>query len=326
MKLPTRHLIAQGLRLAAAILLFGCTQEATPSSFQGYGEGEYLNLSSALGGKLERLLVRRGAQVAAGDTLAVLEHGLEEAAVAEAEQVLHQVENRLADLGKGQRPSELSAIAAQLERARTTLAQTQRELERRQKLYREKTIALETLDQAKTLQERAMAEVAEVEARLQTARLAARDDQIKAMSAEVEAARARLTQARWRLDQKTLVAGKAGTINDTFYEEGEFVPAGYPLLSLLPPDNIKVRFFVPEPLVGTLAIGQPVSVSFDGAGQALPAAITYIATQAEFTPPVIYSRETRAKLVFLVEAQPSRAAAPRLHPGQPVDVRLEALP
>ncbi len=317
-----RHCLTQGILLFWAILLAGCTHEP-PSSFQGYAEGEYVYLSSPIGGKLEKLFVPRGAQVKGGDTLATLEHGLESAAVAEAEQGLVQAGNRLADLQKGGRPSELSAIAAQLDQARVALGQAQREFDRRQRLYREKTIALETLDQAKTLKERTAAQVAELTARLATARLGAREDQIKAMTAEVAAARERLTQARWRLDQKTLLSPAAGYVEDTFYQEGEFDPAVYPVLSLLPPENITIRFFVPETIVGTLAIGQPIAVSFDGANRPFRATVSYISSQAEYTPPVIYSRTTRVKLVYMVEAHPLRQEAARFHPGQPLDVTLE---
>lgn len=311
------------ISLCLALLLGGCTQEAA-TSFQGYAEGEYLYLSPAIGGTLERLAVQRGAEVKGGATLALLEHGLETATVAEAEAGVSQAESRLTDLGKGGRPAEISAIVAQLEQARVAVGLAKRELDRRQRLYSAKTIALETLDQAKTLHQQAVATVDEVQARLTTARLGGREDEIRARTAEVTAARARLTQARWRLEQKSIAAPEAGLINDTFYDPGEFVTAGTPLLSLLPPGKIRIRFFVPEAVVGRLAIGQGVIVSFDGAEHPLPATITFISPQAEFTPPVIYSRNTRAKLVFMIEALPRPEEAARFHPGQPLDVTLAA--
>jgi HlyD family secretion protein len=111
-------------------------------------------------------------------------------------------------------------------------------------------------------------------------------------------------------------------IYDTFFVEGEWVPAGRPVVSLLPPGNIKLRFYVPEAVVGGLRVGQAVKVSCDGCGAPLAAAVSYVSPAAEFTPPIIYSRETRAKLVFLVEARPEAKDATRLKPGQPVDVSL----
>jgi HlyD family secretion protein len=167
--------------------------------------------------------------------------------------------------------------------------------------------------------------LAQREAELATARLGARSDQQQAATAAVGAARARLEQAQWALAQKRQAAPAGGLVFDTLFQVGEYVPAGRPVVSLLPPGNIKVRFFVPEPALSRLRVGQAVTVQVDG-GASLTATIDYLAPRAEYTPPVIYSRETRAKLVFLAEARPAAADAARLHPGQPVEVRLAGAP
>ena len=125
------------------------------------------------------------------------------------------------------------------------------------------------------------------------------------------------------LTQKSLRAPQDGYVTDTLYVQGEWVPAGSPVVTLLPPANTKVRFFVPERILGSIRLGQQVSVLCDGCGEPVPAPVTYVAPQAEYTPPVIYSRENRAKLVFMVEARPAPAHAAKLHPGQPVEVRLQ---
>ncbi|MDE2611544.1 MAG: HlyD family efflux transporter periplasmic adaptor subunit, partial [Burkholderiales bacterium] len=166
------------------------------------------------------------------------------------------------------------------------------------------------------------AKVRELSSQLAVARLPARADQIRAQTAQVAAARAALAQATWKLDQKTVGTTQAGLVFDTLYRVGEWVPAGSPVVSLLPPGNIKIRFFVPESVVGALRIGRAIAVHCDGCGAAIPARLTYISTEAEYTPPVIYSNETRAKLVFMVEARPDKTDAPRLHPGQPLEVTL----
>jgi HlyD family secretion protein len=314
------------LILLLALGLGSCTREETTTSFQGYAEGEYLYLSAPIAGTLERLSVQRGAEVKAGETLALVEHGLETAAVAEAEAGVRQAESRLIDLGKGGRPDEIAAMQAQLSQARIALDQTEKELGRRQQLFVAKTIAQEALDQAKSQRQQAAAAVDEGQARLAQARLGGREDEIRARGAELSAAREHLTQARWRLTQKTITAPEAGLVNDTFYNQGEFVATGAPVLSLLPPGKIKIRFFVPEAMIAKLAIGQPVTVSLDGAELPLTATITFISPQAEFTPPVIYSRTTRAKLVFMIEAHPRPEEARRLHPGQPLDCSLVGTP
>jgi len=152
--------------------------------------------------------------------------------------------------------------------------------------------------------------------------LPARADEIRAAEADARAAREALAQADWRLGQRAIASPVTGRVNDTYYAVGDWVPAGIPVASLLPPANVKVRFFVPEPIVGRIKPGQTVNFSCDGCGAPMGATINYISDRAEFTPPVLYSRENRAKLVFLVEARPSPEVAARLNPGQPVDVAL----
>ncbi len=147
----------------------------------------------------------------------------------------------------------------------------------------------------------------------------ARADAIRAAQAAVTAAKAALVQEEWRLDQMTGTAPDAGTVVDTLYRPGEVVAAARPVVQLLPPENLKIRFFVPERELGRLAVGDKVSVRCDGCGAPIPATIHFIAPQAEYTPPVIYSRVERARLVFMVEARPD-ARLQALRVGQPVDV------
>jgi HlyD family secretion protein len=92
---------------------------------------------------------------------------------------------------------------------------------------------------------------------------------------------------------------------------------------MLPASNVKVRFFVPQEVVGSIAVGRAVSIRCDGCGAAIAGSVSFVATDAEYTPPVIYSNETRSKLVFMLEARPSAQDAQRLHPGQPVSVTLQ---
>jgi HlyD family secretion protein len=139
--------------------------------------------------------------------------------------------------------------------------------------------------------------------------------------AQVAAQQAALDKARWSFDQKQQFAPTDAQVHDTLYRQGEFVAAGNPVVVLLPPENLKVRFFVPQEMLPQIKIGQTVSIQCDGAPRAINATINYISTQAEYTPPVIYSRETRANLVFMIEAKISPADATGVRPGQPADVR-----
>ena len=136
--------------------------------------------------------------------------------------------------------------------------------------------------------------------------------------------RQRLTQAEWNLEQKEQTAPQTGLIYDTLFRQGEWVAAGKPVVVLLPPHNIKVRAFVPETGVGSIHYGDTAQVTVDGVQNPFLGRVSYISPRAEYTPPVIYSRESRAKLVFMVESVFDPQVAAILHPGQPVDVEFKS--
>jgi HlyD family secretion protein len=305
-----------------AALLAGCADEPPPY-FQGYAEGEFVRVASNFSGNLTRLSVSRGEQVKAGDRLFALESNNEAAARREAMERVERAKAQLQNLRKAKRQPEIDAAKAEITQAKAALTLSRAQLQRQEKLLASGFISEARLDEVRTQYERDRARVAELEAQLATARLpVARPDEIEAAKAEVAAARASLAQAEWRLEQKTASASEAALVTDTWFVESEWVPAGQPVLSLLPAQNRLVRFFVPEPVLGSLAIGQEVRVNCDGCPEPIPAKISFISPRAEFTPPVIYSRETRAKLTFMIEARPDPDYAGRLHPGQPVEVRL----
>jgi len=310
--------------LVAVAGLAACSS-GPADTFQGYGEGEYVYVASPYAGQLEKLAVSRGTQVAAGAALFVLEHGVEQAAVAAAEAKLRNAEATIANLAAGRRKPELDALRAQIDSAGAALKLSKLQLAQNERLQASGYISQDALNVARANYDRDVAQLAQMEAQLQTGLISlGRQPEIAAARANFDAARADLAQARVRLEQKTGLAPAAGLVQDTFYREGEWVQAGNPVVSLLPPGNIKVRFFVPETVVGRLSIGAAVSVSCDGCAAPIEARISYVSPQAEYTPPVIYSRESRAKLVFLIEARPGAADALKLRPGQPVDVKLAA--
>jgi HlyD family secretion protein len=308
------------IALAAAMGLGG----GGPLQVQGYVEGEYVYIASPVAGRLQTLQVARGAQVAAGAPLFRLDPSSEQPARDDAAARLAQAEATLANLRKGKRPSELEAIRAQLAQANAMLQLSAAELRRQEHLIATHVASRESLDEASAAHERDTARVAELQAELDTAQLGARADEIQAAEAAVTAARAQLAQADWRLDQLSQTARQAGLVVDTLYRPGEWVAAGAPVVQLLPPANVKIRFFVPEPRLATIAVGDEVQVHCDACAPNLSAVISYISPDAEYTPPVIYSREMRSKLVYLVEAKPREPGA--LRPGQPVDVILAPVP
>jgi HlyD family secretion protein len=310
-------------RALLLLLIAGGCGDPGNGVLQGYAEGEYVRVASPLAGQLARLHVARGAAVKRGEPLFVLEQDNEAAALRQAEGQLRQAEAQYRNLLTGKRPEEIDAIRAQLAQAEASLRLSQSNLERQEELVRARFVSQEAAETARSARDRDRARVSELDAQLAAAGLSARPDEIKAARAAGAAAREALAQAEWRLEQKSVRSPQDAQVADTLYVQGEWVPAGSPVVTLLPPTNMKVRFFVPEKVLGSVKVGQSVSVRCDGCGNPISAGITYIGPQAEYTPPVIYSRENRAKLVFLVEARPSPAEAVRLHPGQPVEVRLQ---
>jgi HlyD family secretion protein len=310
------------LSALAAALLAGCAKNSA-GAFQGYIEGEYVYVAAPIAGALTNLAVARGDSVKAGQRLFELERQSEAAALAVAEKNLAQAQAQLDDLKKGQRPTELASLAAQIERAQADLKLAGDELARREKLDVTDVVSKEELDQARAQRDADQAQVDQLTADLETAKLGGRDDAIRAAQAAVESQRAALDKAKWSFDQKQQFAPADAAVHDTLYRQGEFVAAGNPVVVLLPPENLKVRFFVPQEKLAQIKIGGTVSVECDGAAKPFSATVNYISTQAEYTPPVIFSRETRANLVFMIEAKFSSADAAELRPGQPVDVELK---
>jgi HlyD family secretion protein len=192
-------------------------------------------------------------------------------------------------------------------------------LERTQKLYKEGWLAKANLDDAQAKSDRDEAAVAEAERRISAAKLPGRSDMIDAAAANAQAARHALVEAESNLTKRIVASPAAGTVEEIYFRPGEVVKEGQGVIALLPPGNLKVRFFVQEPVRATLAVDQIVHVSCDGCGPGLTAKINFIARNAEFTPPVIFSQEQREKLVFLVEARPVDDTM-KLTAGQPVTV------
>jgi HlyD family secretion protein len=311
--------VSLGLLALAGLTLAGCARRG-PSTYQGYLEGEFVHVASPLAGRLEQLTVHKGARITAGTPLFVLEQGSELAALREAAERARQAQARLADLRKGQRPTELASLAARLEESQATAAQAVRDLERAKQLYASSFYTEIDLDRARLAVESTAQQVADLTSQLETAKLGARSDQIAAAEADAAAAQAALDRAGWSVTQKNVAAPRDGLVYDVLYWPGEFVTASAPVVVLLPPENIKVRFFVPEAEFGALKAGAPVQVAITGRDQPLEARISFLSPQPEYTPPVLYNRENRSKLVFMVEATFAADDARDLHPGQPVDV------
>jgi HlyD family secretion protein len=310
---------------AFAVLLLAACGPAKERPLQGYVEGEYVRVGGPFAGTLTKLSVKRGDQVAMGAPLFALEQENEVAGRRQAEEELRSAQARLENLKTGKRAPEVKTVEEQLRQAEASRELSQANLKRQEALYKSGFISSAALDDVRTKLRSDEATVAQLKASVATANLpGGRPDEIRAAQADADAARQALAQADWRLSQRAIEAPQAGRVNDTYYVVGDFVPAGNPVVSLLPAANVKIRFYVPEAMLGRVKTGQSVSFTCDGCGASMSAAVSFIADRAEFTPPVLYSRENRAKLVFLVEGRIAPDVASRLNPGQPVDVTLPA--
>jgi HlyD family secretion protein len=310
-----------GVAAISFAMLAGCSHKPA-DTFQGYVEGEFVYLSSSQSGRLERIQVSRGQQVAAGAPLFALEAVQEEAALHQAQHQLEVAQAQLKDMTTGQRAPEVAVISAQLAAAEIQARKSAAQRQRDEAQYHAGGISQEQLETSRAQADSDNAKVSEFQNQVAVAKLPHRAEQLRAQTEQVETARAALVDASWKFDQKTGVAPQAGLVYDTMYREGEWVNSGNPIVRLLPPQNIKVRFFVPETILGGLALGRAVSLHCDGCPADIPATISYISADSEYTPPVIYSNETRVKLTYMLEARPSPNDAPKLHPGQPLTVQL----
>jgi ABC-2 type transport system ATP-binding protein len=309
---PLRHApfatgLSASLMALAVAALTACGAATDETALSGYAEADLVYLASSIAGTLQTLHARRGDAVKAGQVLYALDSDAEalsrDAAQARSERALAQADN----LRKGKRPLELAALDEQLAQARAALAGSAAALARQQTLVQQGYVSPLRLEELTAARDRDAARVKELQAQRRLADEAARRDEVAAAAAEARGAGADLALARWREDQKQRRAPTDATVHDVMYRAGEWVSAGAPVLALLPARAIKVRFFVPQDQLPRAAVGAELALACDGCPQGLTARLRWVSTQAEFTPPVIYSIGSRSKLVFMAEAEPGDA-------------------
>jgi HlyD family secretion protein len=305
--------------ICCLLALAGCGERA-PAFYAGYVEADYVRLASPLAGTLARSYVARGAAVKPGDPVFVLEQDNERAARLAAQAHVQRAQATLDDLRKGRRPLELDVVQAQLAQAQAAARLSQADLDRERRLVAARFVAPARMDELRAAVQRDAARVRELQAQAGVARLGARPDTLRAAEDDVRAAEAELAQADWSLARKTVTAPVAGTVADVLYREGELVPAGTPVATVLAQSNIRARFFVPERALGQVRLGQDLRLRCDGCPAGLAARVSYVSREAEYTAPLIYSRESRANLVFRVDATPYGPGIEALHPGLPLEV------
>ena len=287
--------------------------------YLGYVEGETSLIAPPVAGRLVERPVDRGGQVKKGDRLFVIDPVLARAEVARTEAALAESQARYENLLKGKRPEEKEVTSAQRRETQAALANAEIEYRRQTELLAKGVGTRKDYDNAESMLRQLRSRQASLEAQEKVNELAARPDEIAAAQSLVDQNGANLAQARKRLEDLMPLAPEDGMIENTFFNVGEWVPAGTPVVSLLPPYRVKLRFYVPEEDVARARMGGTVSFTCDSCPPDLKAKIIYISPRSEFTPPVIYSQTARSKLVFLIEARPE-ATSTLLSPGLPVTV------
>lgn len=303
--------------MLAAILAILPGGAAEDVGYPGYLEADYVYVAPVSAGRISGLAVAEGQTVAAGELLFALEDGQHQALLAAAEARVASAQATLENLVTGSRSQEIDVIRASLGKAQSDLALAEANLIRSEKLLAAGAVPAVRVEQDRAALASAQAQVQQLTAQVGVAELPARNAQQVAAEANLTAAEADARRAALDLADRQTLAPAAGVVDRLFYSVGEMAAAGAPVASILPAGALKARFFVPEPDRAALAVGATVAVSCDGC-TAMTARITYLAREPQTTPPVIYSREERGRLVYLVEAELD--APGTLQPGQPVTV------
>jgi HlyD family secretion protein len=311
--------------LAVAAWLYFGRGARGPEEWQGYAEADFVKVGPTQQGLVTALHVQRGDRVVKGAPLFDQDDTMERAAVDQAARLAQQSKDQLANLKSPAKPTEIAQAEANLDDAIAARGKVQVDLQRNQTLLTSGAATAQLVDQEKADLASAEAKIAAAEAAVKQAQAPlGRSDEVLGQTSAVEAADAALAQARWRLAQRSVASPVAGVVADVLAQPGETLDAGAPVVSLLPPENIFVRFFVPEPSLPHVHPGDAVGLMCDNCPPDLMGTVSFVSPQAEYTPPFIYSESTRSKFVFLAEARPKPNEATLFNPGQPVTVKPRA--
>jgi HlyD family secretion protein len=319
-RIPKPLIFAAVLAVLATIAWYFWPKPAE-ERWLGYVEAETLYIGAPVSGRLAQRSVDRGGSVAAGAPLFSLDPETTDADTARLAAQVAAAQADAANLASvRQRQPELDVTRAGEAAAAAQLTKAQNDFGRMSALAARGFASRAQLDAARAARDGAAASLAQARAQYRSGELSTgRGEQIAAAQAQIAGAEAALRGQRQRRSEIAPISPAKGIVEQTYYNVGEWVPANAPVVSVLPDDRRKLRFYVPQDKVSALKPGATIRFTCDGCGAQRQARISYIAPRAEFTPPVIYSERARAKLVFMVEAALAPADQP-LPPGLPVAV------
>lgn len=303
------------------IVLSGCSHHS--QHYLGYIEGKYIYLSSPVSGMLMQLNVRQGDTIQSKQVAFQLDPEPELAQLEQAKAQFNAAKSELDNLKSGERSTIIKRLEAQISQAKANLAYSKKMYDRNAELVKTGAVGKAIFDRSATEYQANQEKIKETEANLAEAKLGARSNLVAAQEARVNAMQSEIDRYQWLVNQKTIDIPEAGYVQDTLFKAHEFVPAGKPVIQFLPTENRVLVFYIPEKMLSQIQLGKTVYFTCDGCEKRLSATVNYISSQAEYTPPVIYSENARAKLVYYAEAKIDSAVAVKLHTGQPVDVTVE---
>ncbi|MBB34991.1 MAG: secretion protein HlyD [Hirschia sp.] len=306
--------------LFTTVLVGACSDTSSSENLTGYVTAEYVYAAPLSTGRIDHLNVTEGQDITKGDLLFSIESTPQNSVLVDARAQLAQAEAVAANLGVGARPEELAALRADLDNATAQYELADENYQREMELITTGAVSRARGDSLRAARDSAQAQVDAARQAIKVARLPARSNEQKAALAAVESAQARLQSAEWNFEQTRTYASSNARVELILRREGEIAGPSAPALALIPNDLQEVRFFVPEAKLSRISIGDELSVVADGTIAPIIAKVVYIAAEAEFTPPVIYSETLRDKLVFAVDAR--LPADAKLRPGLPVEVKL----
>ncbi|MBO3762005.1 HlyD family efflux transporter periplasmic adaptor subunit [Ciceribacter sp. L1K22] len=315
-----RAVILAGVVVTAFALMPMVLPSKGPKAYQGWIEADLRFIGAEGAGRLTQVAVAEGEPVEPGTRLFSLDDESAQALVAARRASLETLaaQYELA-LSAQKRPEEIEILKASRRQAEAQLSLSRQELTRVKALASTGTATRASLDAAIAAEAANQAALDNVRGQITLAGLSARNEAVRQAKGAMDAAAAELAAAQVALERLSIDTPAAGIVQTLYYHVGEVVPAGRPVVSLLVPEDMRVRFFVSETEIAGIAPGQTVHVTCDGC-QPMDARISFVSEQAEYTPPEIYSMEERAKLVYRVDATPNDPR--QLRAGIPVDVSL----